>query len=76
MGWQGLVIGKEGKPCCRMEVICDVNLRIWHVNSVMPGSKNDTTIMHKNCILNDVGNKHWPLLLPRFEVRGFLVQIY
>lgn len=76
VGWQGLFTGKEGKTCCRLEVICDDNLRIWHVKFGIPGSKNDTTIMHNSSMFKDIRNKDWPPSLPRFEVQGFVVQTY
>jgi hypothetical protein len=29
VGWQGQDTGKDGKPCSRLEVICDDSLYIW-----------------------------------------------
>lgn len=76
MGWQGLFSGKDGKPPCRMEVVTDANLRIWHLTFGVPGSKNDTTIMQNSPLFNDIRNKSWPPALPEFNFNGFIVKTY
>lgn len=74
VGWQGLFTGKEGKPSCRMEVISDDKLRIWHLNFGIPGSKNDKTIIQHSGFFNDIRNKNWPPVLPEFDLEGFVVR--
>lgn len=32
VAWQGNHIGRNGTPTCRMEIVCDDALRIWHLS--------------------------------------------
>lgn len=76
VAWKGLFTGKEGRPSLRMEVISDDKLRIWHLNFGMPGSKNDKTIMHFSNIMNDIRNKLWPEVLPKFTICDYNVESF
>ncbi|PXF40329.1 hypothetical protein BWQ96_09960 [Gracilariopsis chorda] len=42
---QGIMIGKEGQPSVRMEVICPLDLWIWSFQFALPGAMNDFNIL-------------------------------
>jgi len=42
---QGSMIGKEWKPCLGMEIICDLDLHIWHIGFGYPGFMNDKKVL-------------------------------
>lgn len=44
-GLQGIMCGKEMKPYRKMEVICDLDMSIWHFYFGLPGMLNDIDIM-------------------------------
>lgn len=53
-GLQGLLCGKEGKPVVKMEVICDLNLYMWHFYFGLPGMLNDLDIMWLSPLMNAI----------------------
>lgn len=59
-----------------MELICDDNLCIWHLNFKIPGSKNNKTIMRHISFLNDIRNKFWPSVLPKFELQVYVIRAF
>ncbi|CDF36381.1 unnamed protein product [Chondrus crispus] len=76
VGWQGMYKGKDKKPVCRMEVICDDRLYIWHVMFGSPGSKNDINIMHQSPLFNSIRTGAWPPIRPETEVAGMKLDWY
>jgi Plant transposon protein len=52
VAWQGQYRGKDKKSCCRMEVVCDDYLFIWHVMFGTAGSKNDINILNTSPFFN------------------------
>lgn len=45
VGWQGHMTGKDNEPVIRLEMICDLDLRIWAFQIGFPGSFNDINIL-------------------------------
>ena len=41
---QGIMVGKDGKPSVRMEVICSLELWIWYFQFGLPGALYDLNI--------------------------------
>ncbi len=76
IGWQGNYKGKGKKPVCRMEVICDDSLRVWHLAFGAPGSRNDLTIMDQDPFFNDVRNGVWPPYQPNLCISGFNLDMF
>jgi Plant transposon protein len=68
--WQGNYKGKDRKPTCRLEVICDDYLYIWHVCFGSPGSKNDISIMNNSDLFNAIRVGKWPPCRPDFAIAG------
>jgi hypothetical protein len=56
VGCQGQYRGKEGKSCCRLEVVCDDSLYIWLLNFGTPGSRNDITQRDKDRVVASSSN--------------------
>lgn len=59
-GWQGQYKGKEKKPVCRMEVVYDDYLNIWHVMFGFPEAKIYINIMHQSPLFNAMRTGKWP----------------
>lgn len=72
VGWQALSAGKEGKLSCRMKVVSDDKLQIWHLNSGIPGSKNDETVMQRSNFFNDIRKISWPRCHQSFDLEVFV----
>lgn len=67
---QGSVIGKDKTPTIRMEVICDMDLRIWHLCFGFPGSMNDLNISSVSPFFAEVLSGKFPNVKAQFEVAG------
>jgi hypothetical protein len=76
IAWQGMFKGRGGKLCCRMEVVCDDFLYIWHCNFGFPGSKNDVQIMHSSPLFNAIRTGNFLLTRPDTDVAGFRLHWY
>jgi Plant transposon protein len=63
--------GKDGKSSCRLELVCDDYLYVWHVNFVCSGAKNDVNIMHGSPRFNAVRIGTFPLARPETDFAGF-----
>lgn len=61
---------------CRMEVVCDDFLYIWHVMFGTPGSKNDINIMDQSPLFNAVRNGRWPPIRPETSLNGLALNWY
>lgn len=51
---QGVMCGKEKKPYIKMEVICDLDMYIWHFYFGLPGMLNDIDIMWLSPLMNAI----------------------
>jgi Plant transposon protein len=71
VGWQGQHIGKDKRPCNRLEVVCDDFLRIWHCNFGAPGARNDINIYNQSRYFNDIRSGSWPAVAPSISIEGF-----
>jgi Plant transposon protein len=71
IAWQGNHRGKGKKAECRMDVVGDDYLYIWHLMFGTPGSKNDINIMNASPLFNDIRAGKWPPCRPQMEVLGF-----
>ncbi|CDF38988.1 unnamed protein product [Chondrus crispus] len=58
--FQGINVGKERKPTLRMEVICDMDLRIWHLCFGFLGSMNDINILSVSPHFANILNGSYP----------------
>lgn len=67
---QGIMVGKEGKPTLRMEIICDLNLRIWSLFSGLPGHLNDINILELSPFFSDLMTDQYPKDLFEYEIDG------
>lgn len=76
VAWQGQYEGKEKKPVCRLEVVCDDKLRIWHVAFGMPGAMNDLSILDQSEFFNKVRSGRWLPVRPQFCVAGFNIELF
>lgn len=74
IAWQGLFKGKDNKPTCRMEVVCDDNLRIWHLSFGIPGSRNDKSIFDHSSFFNDLRSDRWPAVRPELCISGYYLR--
>jgi Plant transposon protein len=75
----GVLSGKEGTPCLRMEVVCDLDLWIWHFQFGLPGAYNDLNILDVSSHFNRVLAGAFPPVAPRYfisqeEFRHFYYQ--
>jgi hypothetical protein len=70
VGWQGDYKGKDKKPVCRMEVVADDYLRIYHCMFGVPGSKNDLNILNQSTLFNEVRVGKWPPIRPQSVISG------
>jgi Plant transposon protein len=68
VGRQGQYRGKEGKSCCRLEVVCDDSLYIWFLKFGTPGSRNDISVMHHFPLFNAIRTGSWPPARPPVKV--------
>jgi Plant transposon protein len=50
----GVLTGKEGKPCLRMEAVCDLDLWICHFQFGLPGAYNDLNMLEVSSHINRV----------------------
>jgi Plant transposon protein len=66
----GVLTGKEGKPCLRMEVVCDLDLWIWHFQFGLPGAYNDLNILEVNSHFNRVLAGAFPPIAPSYYIAG------
>lgn len=71
VGWKGMHKGMDKKPTCRIEVVFDDSLRIWHVEFGMPGAKNDPSLMGQSSFFNDIRNDVWASVRPQQCVTGY-----
>jgi Plant transposon protein len=55
IAWQGNHRGKGKMAECRLEVICDYYLYIWHLKFGIPGSKNDINTMNASRYITTFG---------------------
>jgi hypothetical protein len=69
-GWQGNYKGKDRKPTCRLEVICDDYLYICHACFGSPCSKNDRSIMNNPDLFNAIRVGKWPPCRPDCTIAG------
>lgn len=68
---QGQYKGMNKKPNCRMEVVSDDKLRIWHLMFGAPRAKNDKSILNQSSLFNAIRNGQWPPFRPRLCIAGF-----
>jgi Plant transposon protein len=68
---QGNHRGKGKKAECRVEVVCDDYLYIWHLLFGTPGSKNDINIMKASTLFSNIRAGKWPPCRPQIDVAGF-----
>jgi Plant transposon protein len=71
IAWQGNHRGKGKEAECRMEVICDDYLYIWHLMFGIPGSKNNINIMNASALFNVIRAGKWPPCRPQIGVAEF-----
>jgi Plant transposon protein len=76
VGWQGADKGKDKKPVCRMEVVIDDFLRIYHCMFGAPGAKNDLNILNQSTIFNEVCLGNWPPVRPETSISGMPLTWY
>lgn len=69
-GLQGIMCGKEKKPHVKMEVICDLDLYIWHFYFGLPGMLNDIDIMWISPLMNAFKVGSFPSHEVRYEING------
>lgn len=67
---QGAMIGKDGKPCLRMEVVCDLDLWIWSFQFGLPGVLNDLNILEVSDLFSKVLCGSFPPVCPSYTVNG------
>lgn len=67
---QGIMTGKGGKPESRMEVICDLDLRIWSFQFGLPGAFNDLNILEVSDYFGRVLSGNFPPVSPRYKING------
>ena len=72
-GYQGQYIGKEGKPCIRLEVVSDDQFWIWHVMFGVPGARNDISIVNQSTFFNDIRSGKWPPVKPSLNIGGTVI---
>ncbi|PXF41507.1 Protein ANTAGONIST OF LIKE HETEROCHROMATIN PROTEIN 1 [Gracilariopsis chorda] len=73
VGLQGQFIGKEGRPCVRMETVTDDKLWIWHILYGVPGARNDRTTFDQSPLFNDIKTRQWPTVKPNYVVGGMVI---
>jgi Plant transposon protein len=66
----GVLSGKEGKPCLRMEAVCDLDLWIWHFQFGLPGAYNDLNILEVSSHFNRVLAGAFPPVPPTYFIAG------
>jgi Plant transposon protein len=71
VSWHGQHKGKDKKPCCRMELLCDAFLYIYHVMFGTPGSKNDINVMNSSTLFDRVRAEKWPPARSETIIGGF-----
>jgi Plant transposon protein len=81
--WNNCPVAQHGqykrgdrKSACRMEVICDDQLYIWHCFFGVPGAKNDLNILNASPFFNAVRMGNWPPFRPVLNVAGHSVNWY
>jgi Plant transposon protein len=62
--------GKTKKPVCRMKVVTDDFLRIYHGMFGAPGAENDLNILNQSTLFNEVRLGNWPPLRPETSISG------
>ncbi|CDF33411.1 unnamed protein product [Chondrus crispus] len=67
---QGAMIGKDGTPTLRMEVICDLDLWIWSFQFGLPGVLNDLNILEVSEHFSQVLNGRFPPVEPSYSIDG------
>lgn len=67
---QGSLIGKDGAPCLRMEVVCDLSLWIWHFQFGFPGVMNDLNILQVSKHFTDFVCGTFPPVAPTYKICG------
>lgn len=69
-GWKGMYMGKDKKPTCSLEVLCDDSLRIFHVSFGITGPENDTSVMYQSELFNEIITDLRPPVRPLQCVSG------
>ena len=64
------MIGKEGVPTLRMEVVADPNLRIWHLAFGLPGVMNDLNILSVSDHFGRILSGDFPTIAVNCTVAG------
>lgn len=67
---QGSLIGKDGAPCLRAEVICDMDLWIWSFQFGLPGVYNDLQILDNSDYFAEILSGAYPPVAPNFKIDG------
>jgi Plant transposon protein len=67
---QGSLIGKDGNPCLRMEVICDLDLWVWSFQFGFPGMFNDLNILSASNHFRNILAGNFPTVMPTYKIHG------
>lgn len=61
-------MGKEGKPCLRIEAVCDIDLWIWSFQFGIPGVYNDLNILQTSSLITKVLAGVFPPAAPKYRI--------
>lgn len=67
---QGAMNGKERRPVVRMEVICVMNPRIWHLCFGFPRSMSDLNILSVSPHCAEILTGRFPSMQPSYTIGG------
>lgn len=67
---QGIMVGKDGKPSVRVEVVCSLDLWIWSYQFGLPRALNDLNILAVSQHFNRVLSGEFPSTHPTYVVAG------
>ncbi|PXF42407.1 hypothetical protein BWQ96_07848 [Gracilariopsis chorda] len=73
---QGVMIGKEGKPTLRMELICYLDMWIWAFQFGLPEGFNDLNILELSTFFNKILAGSFPTVKPSYTVSGIGIDWY
>jgi Plant transposon protein len=65
---QGSLIDNDGKPCLRMEVICDLCLWVWSFQFGFAGMFNDLNILAASEHFQRILAGQFPTLMPTYRI--------
>lgn len=66
----GITVGKDQALSLKMELVCDLDIRVWSLFCGLPGMLNDLNVLDLSPFFARVMNDTYPIVLPTYTVGG------